>query len=260
MMGGLTPDQVRGQGIDEAMAEVQAMGLSSDSEMYGALAKRLSVRGLTQDSLKAAQQSAVSRKDEETVRDLQSQRATREASQGTAERNADTQAAHVKVAQDTLANTIKNQRTLEEQIDAAKKEIPVNSEKVLGLQRELDAAKAKAQQEADKTAAEIKLKNAQGTAAVMTALNANASKNKVEKVTMSIGGMDMTVGFTQGENFYNVKGIQVANLAKMREDYDTLLNLPPPLSTGAPPPSKPPGGTAPNFWLKPSSSPFGHGS
>ena len=53
LMGGMTADEVRAKGIDDAMRVVQGMGLTSDAEMYGALSQELARRGLTQDALLA---------------------------------------------------------------------------------------------------------------------------------------------------------------------------------------------------------------
>lgn len=53
LMGGMTADEVRAKSIDEAMRDVQGMGLKSDAEMYTALSQQLASRGLTQDALQA---------------------------------------------------------------------------------------------------------------------------------------------------------------------------------------------------------------
>jgi len=68
MMGGMTADEVRAKGIDDAMRTVQGLGLTSDAEMYGALAQELANRGLTQDALKARNAGLEAKKAEETMR------------------------------------------------------------------------------------------------------------------------------------------------------------------------------------------------
>lgn len=68
MMGGMTADEVRAKGIDDAMRTVQGLGLTSDAEMYGALSKELANKGLTQDALKARNAGLEAKKAEETMR------------------------------------------------------------------------------------------------------------------------------------------------------------------------------------------------
>ena len=68
MMGGMTADEVRAKGIDDAMRTVHGLGLTSDAEMYGALSKELANRGLTQDALKARNAGLEAKKAEETMR------------------------------------------------------------------------------------------------------------------------------------------------------------------------------------------------
>jgi hypothetical protein len=68
LMGGMTADEVRAKGIDDAMRTVQGLGLTSDAEMYGALSKELANRGLTQDALKARNAGLEARKAEEAIK------------------------------------------------------------------------------------------------------------------------------------------------------------------------------------------------
>lgn len=68
LMGGMTADEVRAKGIDDAMRTVQGLGLTSDAEMYGALSKELANRGLTQDALKARNAGLEAKKAEEAIK------------------------------------------------------------------------------------------------------------------------------------------------------------------------------------------------
>lgn len=68
LMGGMTADEVRAKGIDDAMRSVQGMGLTSDAEMYGALSQELARRGLTQDALMARNAGLKAAQTEQTMR------------------------------------------------------------------------------------------------------------------------------------------------------------------------------------------------
>lgn len=68
LMGGMTADEVRAKGIDDAMRTVQGMGLNSDAEMYGALSQELARRGLTQDALMARNAGLKAMQAEEQMR------------------------------------------------------------------------------------------------------------------------------------------------------------------------------------------------
>jgi hypothetical protein len=66
LLGGKTADELRIQGVNEAMAEASRLG-GTDSEMYAALARGLSARGLTQDALAATEKARAAQRDEQTM-------------------------------------------------------------------------------------------------------------------------------------------------------------------------------------------------
>lgn len=66
LLGGKAPDEVRIQGVNEAMAEASQMG-GTDAEMYAALAKGLAARGLTQDAMAATEKARTAKRDEQAM-------------------------------------------------------------------------------------------------------------------------------------------------------------------------------------------------
>lgn len=74
LLGGKAPDEVRIQGVNEAMAEATRMG-GTDAEMYANLAKGLAARGLTQDAMAATERARTAKRDEQAMTLAQSQEA-----------------------------------------------------------------------------------------------------------------------------------------------------------------------------------------
>jgi hypothetical protein len=70
----LSPDEVRIQGVNEAMAEATRMG-GTDAEMYSNLAKGLASRGLTQDAMAATERARTAKRDEQAMTLAESQEA-----------------------------------------------------------------------------------------------------------------------------------------------------------------------------------------
>ena len=66
LLGGKAPDEVRIQGVNEAMAEATRMG-GTDAEMYANLAKGLATRGLTQDAMAATERARTAKRDEQAM-------------------------------------------------------------------------------------------------------------------------------------------------------------------------------------------------
>lgn len=66
LFGGRTADEVRIQGVNEAMAEATQMG-GTDAEMYANLAKGLAARGLTQDAMAATEKARAAKRDEQVM-------------------------------------------------------------------------------------------------------------------------------------------------------------------------------------------------
>jgi hypothetical protein len=66
LLGGKTADEVRIQGVNEAMAEATQMG-GTDAEMYANLAKGLAARGLTQDAMAATERARTAKRDEQAM-------------------------------------------------------------------------------------------------------------------------------------------------------------------------------------------------
>ena len=72
LFGGRTADEVRIQGVNEAMAEATQMG-GTDAEMYANLAKGLAARGLTQDAMAATEKARAAKREEQVINLAQSQ-------------------------------------------------------------------------------------------------------------------------------------------------------------------------------------------
>lgn len=153
LFGGGTPEQIRAKGIEEAMMTVQGMGLTSDAEMYSALSKELSARGLTQDAFMANKEARTAMRDEQAIK----------------KGGFDVQKAEV-----DLQKAKEDMLTLEEQIAIATSQ--GEESKVVGLQRQLDAkARASALVEA-----QIKAQKATAEAAL---INASANSDRAKAAT-----------------------------------------------------------------------------
>lgn len=153
LFGGATPEQIRAKGIEEAMAAVQSMGLASDAEMYAALSKELSARGLTQDAFMANKEARTAMRDEQAIKkggfDIQ-------------KAELDVQ----KAKEDML--------TLEEQIAIAMSQ--GEDSKVVGLKRQLEA-KARAS-----ALVEAQIQHQKDTAQAAL-INANAAASRAKAAT-----------------------------------------------------------------------------
>jgi hypothetical protein len=66
LLGGKAPDEIRIEGVNQAMAEATQMG-GTDSEMYANLAKGLAARGLTQDAMAATEKARSAKRDEQAM-------------------------------------------------------------------------------------------------------------------------------------------------------------------------------------------------
>ena len=83
LLGGRTADEVRIQGVNEAMAEATSMG-GSDADMYSNLAKGLAARGLTQDAMAATEKARAAKRDEQAMSLAASQEARAQSAEGRA--------------------------------------------------------------------------------------------------------------------------------------------------------------------------------
>lgn len=83
LLGGKAPDEVRIQGVNEAMAEATRMG-GTDAEMYANLAKGLAARGLTQDAMAATERARTAKRDEQAMTLATSQEARAVSGEGRA--------------------------------------------------------------------------------------------------------------------------------------------------------------------------------
>jgi hypothetical protein len=66
LLGGKAPDEIRIEGVNQAMAEATQMG-GTDAEMYANLAKGLAARGLTQDAMAATEKARSAKRDEQAM-------------------------------------------------------------------------------------------------------------------------------------------------------------------------------------------------
>lgn len=87
LFGGKAPNEIRIQGVNEAMAEATKMG-GTDAEMYANLAKGLAARGLTQDAMAATERARAAKRDEQAM----ALAASQEARAGKADLRADKEA------------------------------------------------------------------------------------------------------------------------------------------------------------------------
>jgi len=170
LFGGATPEQVRAKGIEESMAMVQGMGLTSDAEMYSALSKQLASRGLTQDAFMANKEARAAMRDELTVK------------KGGLD---------IETATLQLQKSKEDMLTLEEEIAIAMSQ--GEDAKVVGLQRQLEAKK----RQSALVEAQIKAQEATAKAALINA-GANAerasSAKESEKFTIPVYGASLYPG------------------------------------------------------------------
>jgi hypothetical protein len=66
LLGGKAPDEIRIEGVNQAMAEATRIG-GTDAEMYANLAKGLAARGLTQDAMAATEKARAAKRDEQAM-------------------------------------------------------------------------------------------------------------------------------------------------------------------------------------------------
>lgn len=83
LFGGKAPNEIRIQGVNEAMAEATKMG-GTDAEMYANLAKGLAARGLTQDAMAATERARAAKRDEQVMSLAANQEARAQAAEGRA--------------------------------------------------------------------------------------------------------------------------------------------------------------------------------
>lgn len=83
LFGGKAPNEIRIQGVNEAMAEATKMG-GTDAEMYANLAKGLAARGLTQDAMAATERARAAKRDEQVMALAASQETRAQAAEGRA--------------------------------------------------------------------------------------------------------------------------------------------------------------------------------
>lgn len=83
LLGGRTADEIRIQGVNEAMAEATQMG-GTDADMYANLAKGLAARGLTQDAMAATEKARAARRDEQVMNLAQAQETRAQSAEGRA--------------------------------------------------------------------------------------------------------------------------------------------------------------------------------
>jgi hypothetical protein len=66
LLGGKAPDEIRIEGVNQAMAEATRIG-GTDAEIYANLAKGLAARGLTQDAMAATERARTAKRDEQAM-------------------------------------------------------------------------------------------------------------------------------------------------------------------------------------------------
>jgi hypothetical protein len=174
LLGGATPEQVRAKGIEEAMAIVQGMGLTSDADMYSALSKQLASRGLTQDAFMANKEARAAMRDELAVK------------KGGLD---------IETATLQLQKSKEDMLTLEEEIAIAMSQ--GEDAKVVGLQRQLEAKK----RQSALVEAQIKAQEATAKAQLMNAganVERASSAKESEKFTIPVYAPGIVPG-TRGD-------------------------------------------------------------
>jgi hypothetical protein len=177
LLGGKTADEVRIQGVNEAMAEATQMG-GTDAEMYANLAKGLAARGLTQDAMAATERARTAKRDEQAM--------TLAASQEERAKKADVRA-------DKEAEL----RLLEEQrrVLADERDIKLFDAKMAGLPNELKLTELKLR-EAEKT-----LRGFAGEQAVYEdALKKNIDPNTGKPFATDAARLEAQARFTEAKN------------------------------------------------------------
>lgn len=167
LMGGMTADEVRAKGIDDAMRTVQGMGLNSDAEMYGALSQELARRGLTQDALMARNAGLKAMQAEEQMRLARQQGDINLAEMGLKQDKAAREAELLPLQVEKIKTEIKTGqealKTTEEQLAEALK--AKDTPRAQGLQRRLDAQKT----ELDMKKRELDIRARQAEASMVSA-------------------------------------------------------------------------------------------
>jgi hypothetical protein len=175
LMGGMTADEVRAKGINDAMQAVQSMGLTSDAEMYGALSQELARRGLTQDALlarntalKAAQTEQGMKTEAERSRIAGEQLRIAQAQEQRAVEETPLKIEKLKL---DITKSQEDLKTTEEQLAEALKE--GKTARAEGLQRRLDVYK----NEIEFKKRELDIRSRQADASM---LSANAAASRAE--------------------------------------------------------------------------------
>ena len=168
LLGGMTAEEVRAKGINDAMQTVQGMGLTSDAEMYAALSQELARRGLTQDAL-MARNTALKAAQTEQGMSIEQQKLG--LAKDAAAREAELLPLKIQGLQMDIQTKQEALKTTEEQLAEALKE--KNQPRAEGLQRRLDAQKA----EIDLKNKELQIRSRQADAAM---ISAEASKSRAE--------------------------------------------------------------------------------
>jgi hypothetical protein len=175
LMGGMTADEVRAKGINDAMQTVQGMGLTSDADMYGALSQELAKRGLTQDALMARNTGLKALQAEEQMRLARQQGDINLSELGikqeAAAREAELLPLKIKGLQLDITTKEEALKTTEEQLAEALK--AGDTPRAQGLQRRLDAQK----EEINLKKRELDIRSRQAEASMVTA---EAAKSRAD--------------------------------------------------------------------------------
>jgi hypothetical protein len=217
LMGGMTADQVRAKGIEDAMQAVQGMGLTSDAEMYGALSQELASRGLTQDALLARNTGLKARQVEEGMRIDKERLAIAQAAEARAQEEAPLRLKELnasiaqkedalKTDQQRLAEVVARIKTLDPQKDSAKYQEEYGKwegikQRINEHQQKLEDDKARLRFEerrvrSDETRAEAAMRQAQAQEARAAADAKRLAEN--EKFTIPVYGPSIIPG-TKGD-------------------------------------------------------------
>jgi hypothetical protein len=177
LLGGKAPDEVRIQGVNEAMAEATRMG-GTDADMYANLAKGLAARGLTQDAMAATERARTAKRDEQAMTLAASQEARA-------------------VKGEERAVSAEERALLEAQrrVLADERDIKLFDEKMKGLPNELKLTELKLR-EAEKT-----LRGFAGEQAVYEdALKKNIDPNTGQPFATDAARLEAQARFTEAKN------------------------------------------------------------
>jgi hypothetical protein len=226
LMGGMTADEVRAKGINDAMQAVQSMGLTSDAEMYGALSQELARRGLTQDALlarntalKAAQTEQGMKTEAERSRIAGEQLRIAQAQEQRAVEETPLKIEKLKL---DITKSQEDLKTTEEQLAEALKE--GKTARAEGLQRRLDVYK----NEIEFKKRELDIRSRQAGAAEMQAkaaadrAEAMANQESFTKTEVAefIPGMKTVIGkYSSKQNKYMANDGNLFNTRQELEDY-----------------------------------------